>query len=73
MDSRELGLAIILAGAVVIAAGALVWIGALSWVGRLPGDIRIETGSTRVYIPITTMVLLSLVLSLASWLLRRLW
>ena len=72
MDVRVVGLGIVAAGAILIVVGLLIWAGTLSWVGRLPGDIRIETGSTRIYVPITTMILLSAVLSLASWLLRRL-
>ena len=38
--------------------------GLLSWFGRLPGDITIERGGTRVFIPITSMIVVSLVLSL---------
>ena len=45
--------------------------GALSWFGRLPGDIRIERPNARVYIPITSMVLISLVLSILFGILRR--
>ena len=65
------GFALIVIGVVLVLAGLLATTGALSWFGRLPGDIRIERGNTRVYIPITTMLLLSLVLSLGSALLRR--
>ena len=39
--------------------------------GRLPGDIVIERGSFRLYIPLATSVLLSLVLSFLLWFLRR--
>lgn len=39
--------------------------------GRLPGDIVIERGSLRLYIPIATAVLLSLALSFLLWFLRR--
>ena len=49
----------------------LIAAGGLSWFGRLPGDIRWSGGSTRVYVPITTMILLSLGLSVVSYLLRR--
>ena len=46
----------------------------LGWIGRLPGDIRIERDNYRVYIPITTMiiasVLLTLILRLIRWLMR---
>lgn len=71
MDSRTLGILIATVGLALLVLGALVAIGALSWFGRLPGDIRIETGNTRVYIPITTMVLLSIVLSLLAAIFRR--
>jgi hypothetical protein len=36
--------------------------------GRLPGDIVIEQGGARVFIPITTMLLASVVVSLVFWL-----
>ncbi len=71
MDARSAGLLIVLVGIVVVVAGLVAMTGALSWFGRLPGDIRYSSGGTRVYVPITTMVLLSVVLSLASWLVRR--
>lgn len=35
----------------------------VSWLGRLPGDIRFEFGNSRVFIPITSMIVLSLVLT----------
>ena len=38
--------------------------GLLNWFGRLPGDIQIERGQTRVFIPITSMIVLSLALTL---------
>jgi hypothetical protein len=52
--------------------GFLVWSGALSWFGRLPGDIRIERENLRVYVPITSMILVSVVLTLLVNLVRRL-
>jgi hypothetical protein len=55
---------LVAAGAVVIILGLMMWAGALSWFGRLPGDIRIERPSSRLYIPITSMLLLSIVLSI---------
>ena len=65
------GFALIVIGVALVVIGLLATTGALSWFGRLPGDIRIERGSTRVYIPITSMLLVSLVLSLVSALVRR--
>ena len=40
-------------------------------VGRLPGDILIDRGSFKFYLPITTSILVSLVLSLLLWLINR--
>jgi uncharacterized membrane protein YidH (DUF202 family) len=65
------GLAIIAVGVLLIVIGALVWMGWLSWFGRLPGDIRIERPNTRVYIPITSMVLLSILLTVLLSLFNR--
>lgn len=59
-------------GMLAVIAGVLAMTGALGWFGRLPGDIRIESGSTRVYIPIVTMLVLSIVLSLVMAIVRRL-
>jgi H+/Cl- antiporter ClcA len=44
---------------------------AFSWFGRLPGDIRIERENGAFYFPITSMIIVSIVLSLISWLFRR--
>ena len=46
--------------------------GLLTWFGRLPGDISIERDGVRVFIPITSMIIVSLVLTLiVNLLLRR--
>lgn len=60
------------AGLAIAAIGLLVWLGAFRWFGHLPGDIRIETESTRVYVPITSMLLASAALTLIANLVRRL-
>ena len=66
------GLLLVVGGLLLVVIGLLVWSGALSWFGRLPGDIRIERPGTRVYVPITSMVLLSVVISLLLAIIRRL-
>jgi hypothetical protein len=56
---------LIYAGIILIVAG-LVWHyvpGALSWFGNLPGDIKYKNENTSFYFPITTMILVSVVLS----------
>jgi hypothetical protein len=62
---------IVVAGAVLVGVGLIVWSGALSWFGRLPGDIRIERDSARVYVPIVSMLLVSAAFSLLAYLVRR--
>ena len=69
--TRSTGLFVIFVGLAVVVVGALIYAGALSWFGRLPGDIRYEGENSRIYVPITSMLLVSLVLSLAFYLLRR--
>jgi hypothetical protein len=71
MTGSSLGPAIVLIGIVVIVIGLAVWSGALGWFGRLPGDIRIERESTRIYIPLVSMLLVSVVLSLVMYLVNR--
>jgi hypothetical protein len=55
----------------VVVVGLLVWVGALSWFGRLPGDIRVERPNASFFFPITSMVLLSIVLSVVLAIIRR--
>jgi hypothetical protein len=73
MPDRSLGALIILAGLALVVVGALFWTGALAWFGRLPGDIRVERPGLRVYVPITSMVILSVVLTIVLALVRRWW
>ena len=68
---KSAGPLLVILGILIVAIGLLAWAGLLSWFGRLPGDIRIERPGTRVYIPITSMVIVSLLLSLLMMLLRR--
>lgn len=71
MARSTLGLTVVAAGAVIVLVGLLIWSGALSWFGRLPGDIRIERPTVRVYVPITSMLIVSIVLSAVIAILRR--
>ena len=70
--NRFIGLLVILGGVCVVFAGLLIYTGWLSWFGRLPGDIRYESDHVRLYVPIVSMLIVSLVLSLLFYLLRRL-
>jgi hypothetical protein len=58
-------------GVLLVVVGLLAWAGALSWFGHLPGDIRIERPGLRVYVPLASMLVVSLVVSALLWLFRR--
>ena len=72
MEPKSLGLLWMGLGALLALAGLLTYWGGFSWFGRLPGDIRYEGGSTRVFVPITSMILLSILLTLLLNVIRRL-
>jgi hypothetical protein len=66
-------------GWLLIALGLVTLVVGLVWVfapgvplGRLPGDIRIETEHTKIYIPIVTCLVLSAVLTGIMWIVQRL-
>ena len=66
-----MGRLLILIGIVLVAIG-LVWLLAERLgLGRLPGDIVIEREGMRIYIPLMTMLIVSIVLSLVLWLINR--
>jgi hypothetical protein len=71
--NRNLGLYILGLGAILFVVGIIIYFfhDKLGWIGRLPGDIRIERPGFRLFIPITTMLLASLLLSIVLWLIRR--
>lgn len=73
MDSNT-GKYIIVAGCLIILVGIIVYFfhDKLHWMGRLPGDIRIERENFRFYFPVTTMILLSIIVSAIIFVIRRL-
>jgi hypothetical protein len=60
------GFLLMVAGAVLMFAPWLV-----NWFGKLPGDIRIETERSKVFIPLTSMLIISIVLTLLVNIIRR--
>jgi hypothetical protein len=62
---------LIVIGVVVLVIGLLwPWVGKIPF-GRLPGDIIINRPNLKIYIPIATMVLISVIISLILWILRK--
>jgi len=60
-------------GVVIIVAGLLIYFfhDRLHWFGRLPGDIRLEKENFRFYFPLTTMILLSILITVIINIIRR--
>jgi len=62
---------LIIVGVIFIAAGLLwPWL-QRSGLGRLPGDIVVERDNMKLYFPLTTSLIISLVLSVLYWIFRK--
>jgi hypothetical protein len=71
-ELQPLGRVLIVVGIGLVVGGLLLSFGGrIPWLGRLPGDIVIARPGFRLYFPLATSILLSLLLSAALWLLRR--
>jgi hypothetical protein len=70
---QQTGKYIMLIGGFIVIAGLVVYFfhDKLHWIGRLPGDIRVEKENFRFYFPLTTMILVSLVLTAIVNIIRR--
>ena len=68
---RDVGPLLVVIGIAIIGVGILAWTGGLSWFGRLPGDLRIERENLRVHIPLVSMLMISVVVSVLLSLFRR--
>lgn len=71
---QSAGKYMIIVGALIIIVGAILWLfgNKLNWLGNLPGDIKIEKENFKLYFPVTTMILFSVVLTIVMWLIRKL-
>lgn len=75
MDLQQAGKWLLGLGALIVVVGGVVYgLGALGLklpLGRLPGDINYRRGNTRVFVPVTTMLLVSIGLTIVLNLLLR--
>jgi uncharacterized membrane protein YidH (DUF202 family) len=71
--NQQTGKFIIIIGILVVVGGIAVYFfhNKLNWFGKLPGDIRIEKENFKFYFPITTMVIVSLILTLIINIFKR--
>ncbi|HXC93347.1 MAG TPA: DUF2905 domain-containing protein [Geobacteraceae bacterium] len=68
----DLGRSLLILGCIIAFAGAVLMLsGKLPWLGRLPGDIYVKKENFSVFFPITTCILLSLIISLILWFIRK--
>jgi Protein of unknown function (DUF2905) len=68
----DIGKVLLVLGLVTAAVGALMLLGGrVPFIGRLPGDLSWRKGNVTVYVPLMTSVLVSLLLTLVLWLVRR--
>ena len=70
---QEIGKIIVLSGLALVVAGAILWRfpSAFGWIGKLPGDFSVQKGNFSFYFPIVTCMVVSLVLSLLAWFIRK--
>ena len=69
--NRVVGLFVVVGGVCLIFVGILIHSGGLNWFGRLPGDFRYESDRVQVYVPIVSMLVISLALSVLLYLIRK--
>ncbi|MDQ1086551.1 MULTISPECIES: DUF2905 domain-containing protein [unclassified Siphonobacter] len=70
----NLGKGLIILGGIVMVLGIVIYFfhDKLHWIGRLPGDLRLERENVRIYMPIATCILVTIILNVILWLIRRL-
>ena len=67
-----LGKMLILLGVLIIVIGVLLLVGEkIPWLGKLPGDIIIKREKFSFYFPITTCIIISIILTLLFWIFRK--
>lgn len=66
------GRTLIYLGVLLVAVGVILSLaGRLPWLGNLPGDITVQRGRFTFYFPVTTCIILSLLISLVLYFFRR--
>ena len=69
---NEIGKLLVIVGLIMAVVGAMLWSGiGRGWLGRLPGDIQYSRGNFHFYFPIATCLILSALLTLIMWLMRK--
>ena len=70
---QNTGKIIVIIGIIVIIVGLVIWLfgDKFNWFGNLPGDIKVKKENFSFYFPFVSMIILSIVISLIVWLIRK--
>jgi len=69
---NDLGKLIFFVGVAIAVVGLLMWMGVgRGWFGKLPGDINYSRGNFSFHFPLVTCLIISVVLTLIMWLMRK--
>ncbi|MFA5783233.1 MAG: DUF2905 domain-containing protein [Bacteroidales bacterium] len=70
---QNTGKIIVIIGIIVIIVGLVIWLfgDKFNWFGNLPGDIKVKKENFSFYFPFVSMIILSILISLVIWLIRK--
>lgn len=70
---EHIGRILIITGIILVVAGIVIYFAGdkLNWLGHLPGDINIRKDNVRIFIPVTTMIIISVVGSVILYFIRK--
>lgn len=70
---QQIGKYVIITGVVIVIIGVIIYFAGnkLQWFGNLPGDIKVKRENFSLYAPITSMILISVILSFMLWLISK--
>jgi hypothetical protein len=72
MDMQTMGRLVVLVGVVIVVAGlVLIFFDRIPFLGKLPGDISIKRENFQLHIPLTSSVLISLIVTFLLWLISN--
>ena len=71
MDNKSISSLLVTIGIVLIVVGLAAMRGWLGWFGNLPGDVRVQRDNMQLYVPLVSMLLISVLFSVLSYVIRR--
>lgn len=71
MDNKGIASLLVTIGIVLIVVGLAAMRGWLGWFGNLPGDVRVQRDNMQLYFPLVSMLLISILFSVLSYVIRR--